>query len=440
MRGPLAELLRYPSALAGLAIIGFLVGISVYALVAIPYQEAIRLWRGGDGVWQESPRNALPVWIASLPGTNLSRTVVADSVGVTPAEVDHGGGVREVSIPLAFHFPYQAFPQELTVFFTLEGARSAPHMALAWRTPDGEEIPLAELAVRPGTIYRLSADARLQRQLGGRPEVVLFADPKDSTRARAGRYELLISGFLFEEQARLDARLVVYGQAHGLAGTDHLRRDLMVALLYGTPIALAFGLLAAVGSTLSTLVLAAVGVWYSRWVDGLIQRITEVNLILPALPILIMIGTLYSRSVWVILSVVILLGVFSSAIKTYRALFLQVKEAPYIEAARAYGAGNLRIVFQYMIPRAIPVLTPGLVTLIPSFVFLEASLAVLGLGDPVLPTWGKIIDDAFRAGALFTGHYYWVLQPAILLMLTGLGFTLLGYTLDRIFNPRLRDL
>jgi peptide/nickel transport system permease protein len=114
----------------------------------------------------------------------------------------------------------------------------------------------------------------------------------------------------------------------------------------------------------------------------------------------------------VILGVVILLGVFSASIKTYRALFLQVREAPYIEAARAYGAGNLRIVFQYMLPRAVPVLIPALVTLIPAFVFLEASLAVLGLGDPVLPTWGKVIDDAFRHGALFVGHYYWILQPA----------------------------
>jgi peptide/nickel transport system permease protein len=76
---------------------------------------------------------------------------------------------------------------------------------------------------------------------------------------------------------------------------------------------------------------------------------------------------------------------------------------------------------------------------VPAFVFLEASLAVLGLGDPVLPTWGKIIEDANTNGALYRGYYYWILEPAVLLMITGLGFAMLGFALDRIFNPRLRD-
>jgi peptide/nickel transport system permease protein len=98
------------------------------------------------------------------------------------------------------------------------------------------------------------------------------------------------------------------------------------------------------------------------------------------------------------------------------------------------------MIFSYIVPRAVPVLVPQFVTLIPSFVFLEATLAVLGLGDPILPTWGKVMEDAYSRGALFSGHYYWVLQPAVLLMLSGLGFTMLGFTLDRIFNPRLREM
>jgi len=155
---------------------------------------------------------------------------------------------------------------------------------------------------------------------------------------------------------------------------------------------------------------------------------------------LIMIGTLYSRSIWTILSVTILLSIFTGGIKGYRAIFLQVKESTYIEAARAYGANNGRIIMRYLIPRMIPLLIPGLVSAVPAFVFLEASLAVLGLGDPVLPTWGKIINDAQNNGALYKGYYYWILEPAVLLMFTGLGFAMLGFALDRIFNPRLRGL
>jgi peptide/nickel transport system permease protein len=85
-------------------------------------------------------------------------------------------------------------------------------------------------------------------------------------------------------------------------------------------------------------------------------------------------------------------------------------------------------------------LIPQLVILIPANVFLEASLAVIGLGDPILPTWGKVITDAIGNGALYQGHYYWILEPAFLLMLTGLAFAMLGFVLDKIFNPRLRGI
>jgi peptide/nickel transport system permease protein len=163
-------------------------------------------------------------------------------------------------------------------------------------------------------------------------------------------------------------------------------------------------------------------------------------MVLPGLNILIMVGTFYSRSIWLMLGVVILLNIFGAAIKTYRAVFLQEKEAHYIEAARAYGATNRRIIVRYLIPRIIPMMVPQLVVLIPAFVFLEAALAVLGLGDPVLPTWGKVINDANNNGALFQGQYYWILEPSALLMLTGFAFAMLGYSLDRIFNPKLRGL
>jgi len=251
---------------------------------------------------------------------------------------------------------------------------------------------------------------------------------------------LLITGTTFEKDSDIDAEFVFHGQLYGMAGTDQLRRDLTVALLWGTPVALAFGLIASLGTSVLTMIIAAIGSWYGGWVDELLQRITEINLVLPFFSILIMIGTFYSHSIWVILGVTILLSIFSGSIKAYRAIFLQVKESMYIEAARAYGASDSRIIFLYLIPRMIPLLIPGLVSSIPAFVFLEASLAVLGLGDPVLPTWGKIINDANANGALYKGYYYWIMEPAALLMITGLGFAMLGFALDRIFNPRLRDI
>jgi peptide/nickel transport system permease protein len=82
---------------------------------------------------------------------------------------------------------------------------------------------------------------------------------------------------------------------HGLAGTDHRRRDLMLALLWGTPIALAFGLGGALSTSIATMIIAAIGSWYGGWIDALIQRVTEISLVLPALSLLIMVGTFYSK-------------------------------------------------------------------------------------------------------------------------------------------------
>jgi peptide/nickel transport system permease protein len=308
-------------------------------------------------------------------------------------------------------------------------------------TPDGRETNLASFSVDRALSFRASQDKALQRKLKGRPpHEGLFANPDSEDTALRGTYQLQVHASVFEPESNLDAELVVYGQVHGLAGTDHRRRDLMVAMLWGTPIALAFGLLAAVGTTITTMIISGVGTWFGGWVDEGIQRITEVNMILPLLPILIMIGTFYSRSLWLMLGVLIVLNIFGGSIKTYRAIFLQVKQSPYIEAAQAYGAGSGRLIFRYLVPRIIPMLIPQLVVLIPTFVFIEAALAVLGLGDPVLPTWGKVINEARTNGALYQGQYYWVLEPSILLMITGLAFSLLGFSLDRIFNPRLRGL
>jgi peptide/nickel transport system permease protein len=437
LREGLHELRRYPSAVIGLAIIAFLVGLSIYTVIAIPYPKALELWRGGEA-WARHPVNARPVWLDRLGGGDLPRTLVVASRDA-PAEEEPFEGGRQLMIPLAFDYRSRGFPSEINLFLSARFQEREPFVRLTWHTPDGRHIPLGGRRIGRTDRVSLSQDFALERRLGRAPHVgLLAADAEGAPVVLPGRHELRLEAIVFEDDAELSADLVVYGRVHGIAGTDHQRRDLLVALLWGTPVALAFGLLAAVGTTLTTLVIAAAGVWFGGFVDAAIQRITEVNMILPVLPILVMVGTLYSTSIWLMLGVVVALGIFSAGIKMYRAMLLPIREAPYIEAARAYGASHVRIILRYMIPRILPVLIPTFVTLIPSFVFLEASLAVLGLGDPVLPTWGKVLHDAQGESALYHGFYYWVLAPAVLLMLTGLGFAMLGFALDRVFNPRLR--
>ena len=257
-------------------------------------------------------------------------------------------GNKQIEMTFSFDYPYDAFPQELTLFFTSKFTEKQPYASISWVMPDGKSVRVADFAAENAEAYYFSQDTKLQRRLKGvLPSIGLFLSDlaAENQVPTKGAYQLKISGITFEKDSDLDAEFVLYGQVYGMAGTDHLRRDIGVALLWGAPIALSFGLIAALGTTITTMIIAACGVWFGGWVDELIQRITEVNMVLPFLPILIMVGAFYSRSLWVILAVTVALSIFGAGIKAYRSTFLQIKESPYIEAARAYGAGSGRIIF-----------------------------------------------------------------------------------------------
>lgn len=435
------SLLYYPSAVLGILVIFLLVFTAIYAMIKIPYNEAIRLWRGGEEVWYQNPKFAPPSWINFFSSKKYSESFsVRTSDGSIVKEVTPGAeDTASIVSSYTFDFAYDYLPQDMLLYLTSTYAEKQPFLSVEWVTPDGRTIRITNKAIMQKETYRFAQDDRLKTRLKTDDVIsALFTDPETGALIK-GPYQILITGTTFEPGSDMNFEFVFHGQVFGLAGTDHARRDLTVPLLWGAPIALAFGLLASLGTSVLTMIIAAVGSWYGGWLDELIQRITEVNLVLPFLSILIMIGTFYSRSIWVILGATIALSIFTGAIKSFRSIFLQVKESMYIEAARAYGASGVRIVFFYLIPRMIPLLIPGLVSAVPAFVFLEASLALLGLGDPVLPTWGKIIENANSNGALYRGYYYWILEPATLLMITGLGFAMLGFALDRVFNPKLRD-
>lgn len=442
LKNSFQKILYYPSAVLGMFVVLLLVFTAIYAMVKIPYQEAIRLWRGGEEVWYQNPKFAPPAWINLFSEKKYAESfAVNTTTGTMKKEVVQGAkGTATTTASYSFNFTYDVLPQDLILYLTSSYNEKQPFISAEWHTPDGRTIRLTNMAISQKQTYRISQDEKLKTKLRT-DDVIhsLFTDPKTGNLIK-GQYQLLITGTTFEPDSNIDAQFVLHGQVFGLAGTDQQRRDLVLPLLWGAPVALAFGLIASLGTSILTMVIAALGTWYGGWIDELIQRITEINLVLPFLSILIMVGTFYSRSIWVILGATILLSIFTGAIKGYRSIFVQVKESMYIEAAKAYGASSPRIVFLYLIPRMIPLLIPGLVSSVPAFVFLEASLAVLGLGDPVLPTWGKIIEDANANGALYRGYYYWILEPATLLMVTGLGFAMLGFALDRIFNPKLRDI
>lgn len=445
IRNFFSEITKYPSAMVGLVLIACLIVFSIYTVIALPYNEAISLWRGDENVWYKTPRTAQPTWVNWFRKDDLPETLSFNTAnGEGTKEEEFSNGTNKIFISIPFEYSSKSFPQELALYFTSKFTNKEPFVSIKIIQPDGNEIRVSNFAVGRTHTYRFSQDQKLQRLLKGiSPEQGIFMDlasDEEQLVALPGTYELQIEAVAFEEGSTVDAEFIVYGEVYGWAGTDHRRRDISIALMWGAPVALTFGLLSAFGTSIITMLIAAISTWYGGWIDELIQRITEINLVLPFLSILIMIGTFYSKSLWVMLFAVIALSIFGSGIKSFRAVFLQIKESPYVEAARAYGASNSRIITQYLMPRIVPLLIPQLVILIPSNVFLEASLNLINLGDPVLPTWGKLIQDGVGNSALLQGQYYWVLEPAFILLITGLAFAMVGFSMDRIFNPRLRGL
>lgn len=465
LRRALQDIMYYKSGVAGLALILLLVALSVYTVITLPIDKAVYLWRSSE-IWLDNPRTAAPEWIQFLVGRELPKTLILDSrevrLGVAKSSTPiYGTNMKKLLIEFSFEYRYDDFPSEVNLFLRAKAAKQLPMLKIVWIKPSGDEVVLLE-TVMSGSNMSLYVSVNEQVLRNMQSYIVSkfgFVPSDRCTQLRLlfgaynpealktgevvvekGRYKLLIDATLFDEQDDLDAKLVVYGLVYGIAGTDHMRRPLEIALLWGAPVALAFGLTASLVTSLVQMIIATIGAYYGGLLDSIIQRITEIYMILPFLPFLIMISVFYQVNIWVILAVVIVLSIFGGGIKSTRALVLQIKEYPYVEAARTYGASDMRIIFLYIIPKILPPIVPGLISAVPGFVFLEAALAFLGLGDPLLPTWGKVINDAFENGAVYKGYYYWVLEPSALLILTGIAFALFGFALDRIVNPRLREL
>jgi len=453
------KLVRYPSAIFGLVIILLLVVGSICAVVIYPYDQLGRLWNSSILTGRSYiPKLAAPIWSNWFRLDPLPSTVVLDSRNGTAPKTEQPyleGGVGSITMDYVVDYPYGDYPQDLTLYFTSEYKSKLPFITLTWITPDGREINFGNFSPVTSVPYHLSDDQSLRKNLSKYPNMqkwfvvgglyptpdfyLLFSDPtKDKPVVLRGTYTLRINVMTFEAGTNIDAEFVLMGKVSGWAGTDYMRRDLLVPLLWGMPFALALGLGGASVTTFLSMIVAAMAAWYGGFLDSLIQRLIEGIMILPVIAIGVIFYAYFNVGIWTFLGMIALLNVFGSPTKSFRAAFLQVKEAPYIEAARAAGASDLRIILKYMVPSITPLLIPQLITLIPSYVFLEATLGLFGVNSQY-PTWGKVIYDALWHGSAY-GSGFWVLEPIFLLILTGLAFAMLGFALERILNPRLSDM
>ncbi|MBM3689808.1 MAG: ABC transporter permease [Actinobacteria bacterium] len=228
------------------------------------------------------------------------------------------------------------------------------------------------------------------------------------------------------------------GQAPPL-GTDLFGRAVIDMLIVGSRVSLTVGVLATLGAVVIGATMGLFAGYYSgRSLGTMLTALTDWFLVIPWLVLAIVLAAILGPN---LLNVIVVIAVTSWALtaRLVRAQTLVVREQPFVERARALGAGDAAIITRQVLPSVAPVIVAQGVLTVAVAILSETTLALLGLGDPDSLSWGRMIQEAFNAGAMSNGYWWWILPPGICVILVTMAFTLVGYALEEILDPRLRN-
>jgi len=237
-----------------------------------------------------------------------------------------------------------------------------------------------------------------------------------------------------------------------LLGTDVLGTDVFSDILHGTKYALYVGIVVTAITMAIAIVVGAVAGYFGSWIDNLLMRITEVFLVFPSLLFILIFVRVFTLgtggggvfnflgiSIPVGLTIVVLvLAVFNwpGDARMIRGEFLRVRELEFIEAEKALGASNGRIIFRHILPNILSSIIVVASLTIAYAILLEAGVSFLGFGDASTMTWGQILQNNFSDMRIV----WWAeLYPGLAILISVFGFNLLGDGLSDALNPRLRD-
>jgi peptide/nickel transport system permease protein len=221
-----------------------------------------------------------------------------------------------------------------------------------------------------------------------------------------------------------------------LLGTDNLGEDILSEIIYGGRVSITVGLIVAFLSTsLGTLVGILSG-YYMKTIDEILMRATDIVLILPALPLMIILAAYLGPSIQTVI-LVLTVTAWPSVARVVRSQTLSLRERPFVDSARVAGASDIRIITKILFPNLASIIAANAVLMITSAIVGEAALDFIGLGDITVVSWGTMLYWA-QSYALFNGAWWWVVAPGLCIVLVGLAFVLISVSIENVFNPRLR--
>jgi peptide/nickel transport system permease protein len=224
--------------------------------------------------------------------------------------------------------------------------------------------------------------------------------------------------------------------AHWL-GTTVVGQDIFSQLIYGTRTSVFWGLGTGVLVTLLSVIVGLVGGYFGGWMDDLLTLLTNVSLVLPALPLAIVLAAYFPRGPLTI-SFVIVVTNWAWQARVLRSQTLSMRSREFVTAASASGERTWRIIFFEIFPNEIGLVVAGFVSTTIYVVLTWAALEFLGLGDGTTPSWGSMLYWAQQAGALGGGLWWWFIPPGACIAILGAGLSLINFGIDEIADPRLR--
>jgi peptide/nickel transport system permease protein len=226
--------------------------------------------------------------------------------------------------------------------------------------------------------------------------------------------------------------------ASNLLGTTTQGIDVLSQLLWGARVALVVGVISAIGSVVLGTLIGLVSGYFGGWTDDILMRITDVAFGIPFLPFALVIISIAGPSLALIILLVTLF-LWRTTSRVIRAQVLTLKTRPFVWAARAAGASETKILFVHIAPNVLPLSFLYMAIGVQGGVMLEAALSFLGFGDPNLVSWGSMLNQAFRAGAMRTA-WWWVIPPGVALSLFVISIFMVTRAYEELLNPRLREI